>query len=268
MTLAVALTITASAAGFSPVDSKVLALRGGGGVNNDQLSNTLAGINIATGIQGWVMPEKTMAMYGVDSITDEEKFMLRGLMGANIVQGVTMLAETQLDIGKAVGIPMLGIGISTAAQVPLLKKLDVSTDMVIGTAVVLAALGELARRGTINENVAGNINNVWLLLISVSEMFKQQAVLESFGWTNSTPLTKSLMENFSFTKASTGIFLLISKLTGKRGLGLAAAAASNTCNCIVTFTRADKVGLKKGGLLVWSALSSAIALLAFRNENA
>merc|ERR1712070_1285893 len=145
------------------------------------------------------------------------------------------------DIGKAVGIPMLGIAVSTAAQVPLLKKLDVSTDMVIGTAVVLAALGELARRGTINE---------------------------SFGWTDASPLTKSLMENFSFTKASTGLFLLISKLTGKRGLGLAAAAASNTCNCVVTFTRADKVGLKQGGLLVWSALSSAIALLAFRNEKA
>merc|ERR1711998_181605 len=158
--------------------------------------------------------------------------------------------------------------LSAAAQVPLLKKLDVKTDMVIGTVVVLAALGELARRGTISENVAGNINNVWLILISVSEMFKQQAVLESFGWTDASPLTKSLMENFSFAKLSTGLFLLISKLTGKRGLGLAAAAATNTCNCIVTFTRADKVGLKKGGLLVWSALSSAIALLAFRNENA
>merc|ERR1712070_735471 len=141
-------------------------------------------------------------------------------------------------------------------------------DAVMGTVVVLAVLGELARRGTINENVAGNINNVWLILVSVSEMFKQQAVLESFGWTDPSPLTKSLMESFSFTKASTGLFLLISKLTGKRGLGLAAAAASTTCNCIVTFTRADKVGLKKGGLLVWSAFSSAITLLAFRNENA
>merc|ERR1719440_495569 len=193
--------------------------------------------------------------------------MFRGLSGVSIVQGVAIIAD-QMDIGKAVGIPMLGIAVSTAAQVPLLKKLDVSTDMVIGTAVVLAALGELARRGTINENVAGNINNVWLLLISVSEMFKQQAVLESFGWTDPSPLTKSLMENFSFTKLSTGFFLLISKLTGKRGLGLAAAAASNTCNCVVTLTRADKVGLKQGGLLVWSALSSAIALLAFRNEKA
>jgi hypothetical protein len=237
-------------------------------VNNDQLSNTLAGINIVTGVQGWAMPEKTMAMYGVETISDEEKYMLRGLMGANIVQGVTMLAETQMDIGKAAGIPMLGIAVSCAAQIPLLKKLDVKTDAVIGTVVVLAALGELARRGTINENVAGNINNLWLILVSVSEMFKQQAVLDSFGWTDPSPLTKSLMENFSFTKLSTGLFLLISKLTGKRGLGLAAAAASNTCNCVVTFTRADKVGLKQGGLLVWSALSSAIALLAFRNENA
>lgn len=266
MLAVVALTITSSAVGFSPIHSKVLALRGGG-VNNDQLANLATGLNLAAGIQGWAMPENTMAMYGVDTISDEEKFMCRALSGANIMQGVTILAD-QIDIGKAVGIPMLGIAVSTAAQVPLLKQLDVSTDMVVGTAVVLATLGELARRGTINENVAGNINSVWLILISVIEMFKQQAVLETFGWTDPSPLTKSLMENFSWAKVNTGLFLLISKLTGKRGLGLAAAAASNTCNLIVTFTRADKVGLKKGGLLVWSALNSAIALLAFRNENA
>ena len=67
---------------------------------------------------------------------------------------------------------------------------------------------------------------------------------------------------------STGFFLLTTKMTGKRGLGLAACTAGNVLNCIKAIIDADKVGLNKPALGVWAAVSAAIGLLAFKNEKA
>ena len=53
---------------------------------------------------------------------------------------------------------------------------------------------------------------------------------------------------------------------GNRGLGLAAGAAGSVANCVKTLTRADAVGLQKPGLLAWTVVQSAVALLAFKNE--
>ena len=65
---------------------------------------------------------------------------------------------------------------------------------------------------------------------------------------------------------STGFFLLTTKMTGKRGLGLAACTAGNVLNCIKAIIDADKVGLNKPALGVWAAVSAAIGLLAFKNQ--
>ena len=66
---------------------------------------------------------------------------------------------------------------------------------------------------------------------------------------------------------ATGLLLLTSKTTGKKSLGLAAAAGATLANCVKTITRADKVGLKKPGLAVWAVLQGAIALLALKNKD-
>ena len=59
---------------------------------------------------------------------------------------------------------------------------------------------------------------------------------------------------------------MISKRTGKRGLGLAAATASNTVNVIATMRRSDEIGVKKAGLIFWAVVSGAFSLLALKNE--
>ena len=70
----------------------------------------------------------------------------------------------------------------------------------------------------------------------------------------------------TFIAFNTGLFLLISKRTGKRGLGLAAATASNTLNVIATMRRSDEIGVKKAGLMFWAVVSGAFSLLALKNE--
>ena len=65
---------------------------------------------------------------------------------------------------------------------------------------------------------------------------------------------------------SVGLFLLVSKMTGKKGLGLVASSASTVVNVAMTAARAPTVGLEKGGLAFWGVMNSAIALLALMNE--
>ena len=63
-----------------------------------------------------------------------------------------------------------------------------------------------------------------------------------------------------------GAFLVVSQLTGKRGLGFAAMMLTNFINMLKAYTRADKVGLDKAGLAIWSVLMAAFGILAYKNE--
>ena len=62
-----------------------------------------------------------------------------------------------------------------------------------------------------------------------------------------------------------GACLLVTKLTGKPGLGLAALGAVNAVNCLKTVTRADEIGLAKPGLLVWTVFQAVVAAMAYMN---
>ena len=263
--LLVVAAFCAPSAFSAPPRSKVLALRGGG-VSNDRLLNTMAGLLIVPGLQGWYAPKKTAEMYGLKDISDEEIFFLRALQGITVVQGVTMLAAAESDLAQAAIVCLFGQAMATTANIALLEKLEVKTGPVIGCIALFGAVAELARRGVIAADLGSNINTIWLLL-SVFEMIKPQPVLDAFlGKREASALSKSMFQNFSWVKVNTGLFLLVGKITGKRGLGVAAAAASNTLNVIATCTRAGKIGVKKGGLIFWGVVSGTIALLAFKNE--
>jgi hypothetical protein len=253
-----------SAAGFATPNSRVLALRGGG-ISNDQLSSGLAGLYLATGLSGWIGPKKTMEGYGVKEISDEEIFFMRALNGINIVAGLTLIAA-ETDLAKAASVCLTAQAVVTTANLPQLEKLGVEKGPVVSCIAAFALLGELSRRGKVDADLVSNINLVFLLG-SAFEIVAQKATINAFmAGTDPSPLSKSLLENFSWTKVNTGLFLLVSKLTGKRGFGLAAASASNMLNCVKTLLRADKVGLAKPGLIVWSALQAVAALLAAKNE--
>jgi hypothetical protein len=244
-------------------DSKLLALRGGG-VTNDQLINLMGGLAIVQGMAGWIAPKKTMAPYGIKEMTNEEMGFLRFLMGINVVSGVTMFA----DESTAVPTCLTAWALSTTANVPLMETFEIPPPKapIFGSIAVFGVLGELARQGKIGDDIAFNILTVLLVPLSMAEIAAPQAPLDAFGVAKPSTLGKSLFENFSFTKMSTGLFVLVSKLTGKKGLGLAASCAGNSLNCIKTITRADAVGISKPGLIVWTALQTAVAVMAYKNE--
>jgi hypothetical protein len=255
--------VAISALGFT-AEPKLLALRGGG-VSTDVLFNSFEALNILVGMQGWLTPKCTMEQYGPKDISDEESAYLRVLSSFNVVAGVTMIAA-ETDLKSAYSTSLLAWALATSANVAVLEKLKVPKGPIVGTIAVFGAIGELARQGKIDAEIAGKFLLLGLIPLSIGEIVSPQTTLDAFGLKEPSALTKSLFENFSFTKLNTGLLLLVTKLTGKKGLGLAAFAAGNVANTVKTLTRAKKVGLAPPGLAVWAVLSGAIGLLAYKNE--
>ena len=199
----------------------------------------------------------------------------------------------EYDVSKATSAAWIGWALATCANIPMLEKIGAKKEPIVATVSIFLALGELTRLGKLDEGLSSKILAALLIPLSAFEIFDQDAVLKPFGMPESSPLSKSLFENFSFTKVTpaararpgapsipvhtatprrcaqmaTGLLLLTSKTTGKKSLGLAAAAGATLANCVKTITRADKVGLKKPGLAVWAVLQGAIALLALKNKD-
>lgn len=247
--------------------SKLLGFQGGA-MGGAELSNTLAGLLVATGLQGWYAPRSTMEMYGPTNMSDEEVFFLRTLQGLNVVQGLTMLAAAQNDFAKAAIVCLFGQAMSNTANLPMLEHMGVKTGPIVGCIALFGALGEAARRGLLAAEVVANVNTFMLLGLSVFEILKPARVVEQLLGKGkaSSELSKSLMQNACWTKVNMGLFLLVGKKTGSVGMGLAAAAGSNALNVLATTLRAGKIGVKKGGLIFWGVVSGAIALAALKKE--
>jgi hypothetical protein len=257
------LSIISLSAGFSGPNSKLLALRGG--ISTDALSNTWIALGTVTGLQGWVAPKSTAEAYGIKDLSAQESFCLRANCGMSIVLAATMIAAEN-DIDQAASVCWLAWALSTFANVPLLERLGTDKGPIVACAALFGVIGELSRRGKMDAGLSANILNFMLIVGSAVEVFTPKKVFESFGMGEPSAVSKRLFENFDFVKLSTGLFLFTTKMTGKRGLGLAACTAGNVLNCIKAIIDADKVGLKKPALGVWAAVSAAIGLVAFKNE--
>jgi len=245
-------------------DIKLLALRGGG-ISTDALYNTVIGITGVTGIQGWLAPKKTMEMYGVADMSVAESVFLRTLSSMNVAAAVTLIAA-KTDAEKAILVGWIAWTLASVANTPLFDAMNTPTGPVIATIGVFSAITGLAAAGVMSMNVAGNILFAGLIGMSILESINPKAIFDSYGLPTPSPLVKSLFENFSFTKLALGACLLVTKLTGKPGLGLAALAVVNAVNCLKTLTRADEVGLAKPGLIVWTVFQGVVAVMAYMNE--
>jgi hypothetical protein len=245
-------------------DSKLLALRGGG-ISTDALYNTVIGITGAVGFQGWLAPKKTIEMYGVADMSTTESVFLRTLSSMNVATAVTLIAA-KTDVEKAFLVGWIAWILASTANVPMFDAIGTPSGPVIVTIGVFSAVAGLAATGTISMDVAGYILLAGLVPMSIFEAISPKAIFDGYGLPQPSPLVKSLFENFSFTKLALGSCLLVTKLTGKPGLGLAAFASVSAVNCIKTLTRADDVGLAKPGLIVWTVFMSAVAAMAYLNE--
>jgi hypothetical protein len=246
-------------------NSKLLTLRGGGGVPTDVLYNTVLGTCGLVACQSWLTPKATMEMYGVANMAPAETVFLRSLAGINAVAVVTMIAAKS-DVDSAILSCWIAWILASAANLPGLESIGTPSGPVIATIGVFAAVAGLTAAGIISADVSGYILATLLIAVSALEIVSPQMIVDAFGLPDPSPLVKSLFENFSFSKVGIGMFLMVSKFTGKTGLGLASLAGVTAVNSIKTLARADSVGLAKPGLIVWSVLQSIIAAIAFINE--
>lgn len=236
--------------------SSTLTIRGG--ASTDQVINAVGYILFFTGIQGWLAPQSTLEAYGAEHVTEEDKSFVRILSSMNGVAGATLLASES----AATSVCFTGWTLATMANTPAIENLSVKKGPFIGTIAVFGILSELHRQGKISSSLALKILSV-LLIGSVVEIVNPKPILESFGVSLPTPLIKSLFRNFSFTKLSIGLYLLVGELTGKRGLGFSAAMAASVVNILKTITIKEEVGVKLPGLIVWAVLLTAAGTFTY-----
>ena len=85
----------------------------------------------------------------------------------------TMIAA-DTDLDNAVATCWLAWGLSTAANVPLLEKLDVPKGPLIGSIAFFGVVGELTRRGMLNADLSAKILAVMLVPVSIAEIIAPQ----------------------------------------------------------------------------------------------
>ena len=65
-----------------------------------------------------------------------------------------------------------------------------------------------------------------------------------------------------------GTFLLVNKLTGNLGLGVAATMATGIFACIKAVLEGKETGIDKAGPLAWGVVQAAIGILAYMSTSA
>merc|ERR1711988_2007398 len=127
------------------------------------------------------------------------------------------------------------------ANVPLFERLNVPMGAIFACIFFFAALAELGRQGIIKPSHLTNVVVVLYTSSGIGEgLIVPQPTLASFGFTDLTALTMALFVSYSALKLQLGLFLLISKMTGKQGLGIVASMAVGIANCSMFIMSADK----------------------------
>jgi hypothetical protein len=265
----------------STSSSKVLALRGG---STGQLINAMSALNVVSGLQAWTYPEETLGLYGIKSVSESESFIMRCVGGVQLASAVrpslsrvaarlthalphplpqATLLVGKTDIDKAMIALLYVHSFVCLGNIPIIENLKVAKGPVLATVAVMVALAELGRQGVIPANVMAYVVGAFYILPGLVEVLSPQTTFESFGFALS-PLGKTLGSNFGAIKVSAALFLAVTKLTGKAGLGLAAAAAVGVLNCFKVAASAGETGIEKPGIIVWALLQSVIAILAYK----
>merc|ERR1711924_337319 len=128
---------------------------------------------------------------------------------------------------------------------------------------LFVGLSQLTRMGVLEPGILSNIAIVFYAVLSLQEILMPLPTLTSFGFTDPTALTKALFNGYSTVKFQLGAFVLVSKLTGKHGLGLVGSMAAGVFNCIKIVLSSEETGIDKAGPLVWIVVQGAIAVLAY-----
>lgn len=256
-----------SALGFNAApNTKLLALRGGA-IGTDALIDAYSALNILTGTSAWVAPKTNLAMYGASDTKDVDVFFMRSVAALQIALGAALIAG-KADFNKAALMFVYGHAIQVFAAWPIGEKLNVPGGGLIGSAVMLVALGELTRLGVLSPSQLWNVAIFFYVGVSVAETFMQKATLDAFGITGTTALTKFLFNSYSAVKFQLGLFLLVSKVTGKQGLGLLAALGVGILNCVKAILSARETGFSKSGPLAWIGVQTVIGMLAYMSASA
>lgn len=246
----------------------LLTLRGGA-ISTDALINTVAILHGASGLATWVAPKTNLEGYGyVGAPTDKELFLVRSTGAIQIALMVALMAG-KADFNMAALTFFYGHAIQCLGMMPTSEAMNGPTNALGGCAVLFVTLSALTQFGVLPAGVLSNVAIFFYAVISAQEMLLPKPTLGGFGFgREQTPGFMFIFRFYSSIKLQLGAFILVSKLTGQVGYGLAAVQAVGMAYTIMGFLIADKTGYAKMPLLFWSAVYGGIGLLAYKSVGA
>jgi hypothetical protein len=240
-------------------DSKLLALRGGG---VDPIT-TLAALNVASGLGSWIAPKESLAMYGVKrEVTAYELFWMRAIAGVQFASAAALMVG-KTDIDKATIVWLYSHALATLANIPMIEAMGAPKSAVVACIGIFVLISALAQKGVISGMATIYAVAAFYVLTSVIEVFSPSTTTTAFGFTETSGLVEGLTATFGANKLATVLFLVVSKLTGKSGVGLVASCATIFFLCIKNSLAAETMGIEKSGLAFWAVAQAVLAYFGY-----
>jgi len=167
------------------------------------------------------------------------------------------------DIDKATIVWLYSHALATLGNIPMIEAMGAPKPAVVVCIGLFVLIAALAQKGAISATVAMYVVAAFYIPTSVTEVFSPTTTTSAFGFTETSGLVEGLTATFGANKLATVLFLLVSKTTGKTGLGLVASCATIFLLCIKNGLAAETMGIEKPGLMFWGVVQAAIAYFGF-----
>jgi hypothetical protein len=258
-TTIIMLALFCATASLTAPRSAVASLRLRGGDSVDMVTNTMSGLQIASGIYAWMAPENNIKMYGYeDKPTEVETAMMRYLAIGQVVLGSTSLAGYEGGTKAAQSMALTGGAASLLACAPVFEGLGGPKEPLAAWIAIMLGVGKGISSGKIESSLPGTIlGGVAAAQALVSpkktyEMYKNKVAASDMALALFALAGGNLLANTAY--------VAIAKDEGHKK-GLMASLAILAANCIkFGLVDATRVGFKPAGAIVWGIISAAGAL--------
>lgn len=248
---------------------QLLQLRGGADnlLSTATLANTLAALMLLSGATAYISPTGNIAKYAPTAVADDASCAFMRINAAlQVVAGATIIAA-QHSLDAAVATSFTGLAIALLAATPGFEKLGMPKEPLAVWVFAMAALGKLAREGTISSDLALKISVGIGAVTSTQELLYPKLTFDAYKMPPPSAVAKIIFDNFVWLKLGLAGFLFAIYKTGKLEMGLVALSAT-TVTAIVKFLATGQsaaAGIKTEGMAFWAILMSAIGGLAYTN---
>lgn len=239
-----------------------------GGSLDPTITNTVVGLNAASGLFAFISPKANLEAYGVgadSTMTPDKTAYMRYVAALQIANAAVITVGDAKGAEAAVAAGFTATAVALLMAVPGFETLGNPKEPLALWVVGLGLLGKLAREGTIEAGPAMKIAVGILVLNGLQFFFAPQSAIDMYKTTAPvSAMGKSIFTVAGLNLLSLGAYQYFAS-TKNHMAGIAAFAGVGTAGMLkVGLLDAEKVGFDKKGPLAWAVIQAAIGYMAYK----